>query len=118
MILLLNYNLLPADSQFISSTAQPGPVGQQGKTGAGITKGRGMLSCLGHATKQNRCGTCAAFNTTSTTDVQLQDQNPLMKSLHARSWVTTIFVHLDTKAFQGSVMTKIPLPPATSVEKP
>lgn len=103
--------------QHNSSACPSWPAGKK-LPGAGITKGRGMLCCLGHAIKQKRCGTCAAFNTTSTTEVQLQEQNSLARSLHAWSWVTTTFVHLDTKALQGDVMPEIPLPPATTLEKP
>lgn len=64
-----------------------------------ITKGWGMLRCLDHAINQEGCGTCAAFNTTSSAEVQLQDQNPLTKSLHTWSWVNSTSMHCTQWSF-------------------
>lgn len=58
-----------------------------------------MLRHLDHAIKQKRCGTCAVFNTTSTTEVQLPDQNPLTKSLHAWTWVNNTSMHATDWSF-------------------
>lgn len=103
MVLLFFFfqiNPLPADVHLTSSTAQPGSRGQWGKLGrALITEGRGMLRWLDHAIKEDRCGTCAALNTTSTNEVQFRDQNPLTKSLHTWTWVNITSVHCTPWSF-------------------
>lgn len=64
-----------------------------------ITKGRGMLTHLHYTMKQKRCGSCIAFNTVSNTKVQLQDPNPLTKSLHEWSWVNSTSMHPTAWSF-------------------
>lgn len=73
--------------------------GREKSPGAGIIMGWSRLRCLDHAIRQKRHGTWAASNTTSTTEIQLGNQNPLSKSLYTRSWVNSASVHPTDQSF-------------------